>query len=505
MRATSRAGSALAATTLAAFFAPGDAAEVTVKISYPDRDAGPTAARVLVATLVTLAVSVLVWMVLRRSASSTTRTSTSTTTAEQDVVNDNEEIDGNNGWEVLTGDDDEEDTTAGAPAVGGHGRSAEGQAGSSAASGERPAVARRAGGVRVVPWIKCSQCTAGYMYLECPRCGREVCRSCSSRCERCPKEECNHCGLSHDFRCRWRRVANGDAARGSDESSRFEGLDGAHRTQVINWAMIERRLDVKSAPWYSNHPPCPPGGDALAPLAVWAVSLGGQNPSEAIGPSDVAESPPPLESMSSSGADEACWSASTRSAAEVKAINQPIVSCVTRGGDSCSEGEADGSLSVWAGAPAVGGHGRSAEGQAGSSAASRERPAVARRAGEAARASARQVAPRLADSLRLDAIIVPLSPAEKWLEDFVMLFHRDALRTELKRRGHSPTGLKRQLACRLVRDGSANAVSTESIWRLAALEAVSRTGRESSGGHRASILAALETEQSLVSYLRSRE
>ena len=188
-----------------------------------------------------------------------------------------------------------------------------------------------------------------------------------------------------------------------------------------------------------------------------------------------------------------------------KAINQPIVSCVTRGGDSCSEGEADGSLSVWAGAPAVGGHGRSAEGQAGSSAASRERPAVARRAGEAARASARQVAPRLADSLRLDAIIVPLSPAEKWLEDFVMLFHRDALRTELKRRGHSPTGLKRQLACRLVRDGSANDVSTESIWRLAALEAVNRTGRESSGGHRASILAALETEQSLVSYLRSRE
>lgn len=268
MRATSRAGSALAATTLAAFFALGDAAEVTVKISYPDRDAGSTAALVLVATLVTLAVSMLVWMVLRRSASSTTRTSTSTTTAEQDVVNDNEEIDGN-GWEVLTGDDDEEDTTAGAPAVGGHGRSAEGQAGSSAASGERPAVARRAG--------------------------------------------------------------------------------------------------------------------------------------------------------------------------------------------------------------------------------------------EAARASARQVAPRLADSLRLDAVTVPLSPAEKWLEDFVMLFRRDALRTELKRRGHAPTGLKRQLACRLVRDGSANAVSTESIWRLAALEAVSRTGRESSGRHRASILAALETEQSLVSYLRSRE
>ena len=150
-----------------------------------------------------------------------------------------------------------------------------------------------------------------------------------------------------------------------------------------------------------------------------------------------------------------------------------------------------------AGAPAVGGHGRTAEGQAGSSAASRERPAVARRAGEAARASARQVAPRLADSRRLDAVTVPLSPAEEWLEEFLMMqFSRDALRAELKRRGHSPTGLKQQLARRLVRDGSDNAVSEESIWRLE---------RESSGGHRASILASLETEQSLVSYLRSRE
>ena len=149
-----------------------------------------------------------------------------------------------------------------------------------------------------------------------------------------------------------------------------------------------------------------------------------------------------------------------------------------------------------AGAPAVGGHGRSAEGQAGSSAASRERPAVARGAREAARASARQVAPRLADSRRLDAVTVPLSHAEKWLEAFVMWFSRDALRAELKRRGHSPTGLKQQLARRLVRDGSDNAVSEESIWRLE---------RESSGGHRASILSALETEQSLVSYLRSRE
>ena len=346
MRATSRAGSALAATTLAAFFALGDAAEVTVKISYPDRDAGSTAARVLVATLVTLAVSMLVWMVLRRSASSTTRTSTSTTTAEQDVVNEKE----SDGWEVLTSDDDEEDTTAGAPTVGGHERSAEGQAGSSAASGERSAVARRAGeayypeqrgGVRVVPWIKCSQCTDGYMYLECPRCGAEVCRSCSSRCERCQMEECNHCGLHHDYRCRFRRVANGDAITRS-KLRHFERVQAAR-------------------------------------------------------------------------------------------------------------------------------------------------------------------APRLEDSLRLDAVTVPLSPAEEWLEDFVMLFRCDALQIELKRRGHSPTGLKQQLARRLVRDGSTNAVSTESIWRLAALEAVSRTGRESSGRHRASILAALETEQSLVSYLQSRE
>ena len=77
-----------------------------------------------------------------------------------------------------------------------------------------------------------------------------------------------------------------------------------------------------------------------------------------------------------------------------------------------------------------------------------------------------------------------------------MLFSCDALRAELKRRSHSPTGLKQQLARRLVRDGSDNAVSEESIWRLE---------RESSGGHRASILAALETEQSLVLYLRSRE
>ena len=143
---------------------------------------------------------------------------------------------------------------AGAPAVGGHGRSAEGQAGSSAASGERPAVARRAGeayypeqrgGVRVVPWIKCSQCTDGYMYLECPRCGAEVCRSCSSRCERCQMEECNHCGLHHDYRCRFRRVANGDAITRS-KLRHFEGVEAARASarQVAPRLEDSLRLDA---------------------------------------------------------------------------------------------------------------------------------------------------------------------------------------------------------------------------------------------------------------------
>ena len=57
-------------------------------------------------------------------------------------------------------------------------------------------------GYKYSQWVRCSQCATGHMYLECPRCGAEVCRSCSSRCERCQKEECNRCGLSHDFRCR---------------------------------------------------------------------------------------------------------------------------------------------------------------------------------------------------------------------------------------------------------------------------------------------------------------
>ena len=107
---------------------------------------------------------------------------------------------------------------------------------------------------------------------------------------------------------------------------------------------------------------------------------------------------------------------------------------------------------------------------------------------------ARTVAPRLAESQRLDAVTSPLSPAERWHQDFLMRFLRDQLRRELKRRGHSPTGLKEQLARRLVRDSSARA---ESIWRLAAWVAAERCGRDTFP------LEVLETEQSLVEYLRS--
>ena len=74
-----------------------------------------------------------------------------------------------------------------------------------------------------------------------------------------------------------------------------------------------------------------------------------------------------------------------------------------------------------------------------------------------------------------------------------MGFLRDQLRRELKRRGHSPTGLKGQLARRLVRDCTAR---SESIWRLAALIAVEGCGRDSFP------LEVLETEHSLVRYLQ---
>ena len=42
-------------------------------------------------------------------------------------------------------------------------------------------------------------------------------------------------------------------------------------------------------------------------------------------------------------------------------------------------------------------------------------------------------------------------------------------------------------------------------WRLAALQAVSRKGRESFNLHRAFLLAALVIEQSLILYLRARK
>ena len=70
------------------------------------------------------------------------------------------------------------------------------------------------------------------------------------------------------------------------------------------------------------------------------------------------------------------------------------------------------------------------------------RPAASTRAGGARTAPARKVAPRLAESKRFDSTTEPLSPPQTWLQDFLMKFLRDELRSELKRRGHSPTGLK---------------------------------------------------------------
>ena len=100
---------------------------------------------------------------------------------------------------------------------------------------------------------------------------------------------------------------------------RVSSSDGVPRSQVINWATAEGRLDVKSASWYRNkqqprlhqqqqqqlHLPVPPGGDEFAPcpVAESAVSLGGRNPSEEIDPLDDAESPPPLVSTSSARSD----------------------------------------------------------------------------------------------------------------------------------------------------------------------------------------------------------
>ena len=95
--------------------------------------------------------------------------------------------------------------------------------------------------------------------------------------------------------------------------------------------------------------------------------------------------------------------------------------------------------------------------------------------------------------MRLDAATEPLSPAQAWLQDFLMKFLRNQLRAEFKRRGHSLTGLEERLARRLARDSSASA---ESIWQLAATLTCSDSGRNSFP------LEVLETEQILSQYLR---
>ena len=59
----------------------------------------------------------------------------------------------------------------------------------------------------------------------------------------------------HRTMLKQRGVAYGDAPRSSDGSTPLEGVVGEHSTQVINWAMTQRRLDVKSAPWHGNNPP----------------------------------------------------------------------------------------------------------------------------------------------------------------------------------------------------------------------------------------------------------
>ena len=103
-------------------------------------------------------------------------------------------------------------------------------------------------GYKYSQWVLCSQCTSGYSYLECPRCGSEVCRSCSSRCERCQKEECNKCGLGQDFRCRQEARIAGNAAQGRSVQARMPSSDGVPRSREVSWATVGgRRLDVESA------------------------------------------------------------------------------------------------------------------------------------------------------------------------------------------------------------------------------------------------------------------
>ena len=138
--------------------------------------------------------------------------------------------------------------------------------------------------------------------------------------------------------------------------------------------------------------------------------------------------------------------------------------------------------------------GRSSMRQAGASAASDGRLAASTRAGRARAAPARGIAPRIEESRRLDAMTEPLSPEQRWLQGFLMMFLRNQLGQELKRRGHSPTGLKDQLARRLVRDSSASA---DSIRRLAAIMAGNGGGRDSFP------LEVLESEQSLTEWLKT--
>ena len=84
--------------------------------------------------------------------------------------------------------------------------------------------------------------------------------------------------------------------------------------------------------------------------------------------------------------------------------------------------------------------GRSSMGQAGASSASDGRLAAATRAGWTRAAPARGIAPRLAESRRLDAVTEPLSSSQIWLQDFLINFLRDQLRQVMKRRGDSPYG-----------------------------------------------------------------
>ena len=103
-----------------------------------------------------------------------------------------------------------------------------------------------------------------------------------------------------------------------------------------------------------------------------------------------------------------------------------------------------------------------------------------------------RVAPRLAESIQMDASTEPFTEAHEWLKETMLnSFTRDALRIEVKRRGLSPTGLKAQLGIRLARDST---TQPPSIWRLAALQ-----GRP---GFQNMTLGDLESEASLIEFLR---